>query len=77
MTAYPDTSFLCGFYLKQSNSPAAAAHAATMREPLRPLALSAGQMRYATASLGTGSGSSRSQVCIEMHILLRLRGLQW
>lgn len=34
MTAYPDTSFLCGFYLKQSNSPAAAAHAGTMKEPL-------------------------------------------
>ncbi len=34
MTAYPDTSFLCGFYLKQSNSPAAAGHAATMKEPL-------------------------------------------
>jgi predicted nucleic acid-binding protein len=34
MTAYPDTSFLCGFYLRQSNSPAAAAHAATMKEPL-------------------------------------------
>jgi predicted nucleic acid-binding protein len=32
--AYPDTSFLYGFYLKQSTSPAAAAHAATMREPL-------------------------------------------
>lgn len=34
MIAYPDTSFLCAFYVKQSNSPAAAAHAATMREPL-------------------------------------------
>ena len=34
MTAYPDTSFLCAFYLKQSNSTAAAAHAATMKEPL-------------------------------------------
>jgi hypothetical protein len=34
LTAYPDTSFLCAFYLKQSNSPAAAAHAATMKEPL-------------------------------------------
>jgi predicted nucleic acid-binding protein len=34
VTAYPDTSFLCAFYLKQSNSPAAAAHAATMKEPL-------------------------------------------
>ena len=33
MRAYPDTSFLYGFYLKQSNSPAAA-HAATMKEPL-------------------------------------------
>ena len=34
MTAYPDTSFLCAFYLKQSNSQAASAHAATMKEPL-------------------------------------------
>ncbi len=34
MIAYPDTSFLCAFYVKQSNSPAAAAHAATMKEPL-------------------------------------------
>lgn len=34
MTACPDTSFLCGFYVKQSNSAAAAAHAATMKEPL-------------------------------------------
>jgi predicted nucleic acid-binding protein len=32
--AYPDTSFLCAFYIKQSNSPVAAAHAARMREPL-------------------------------------------
>lgn len=35
MTAYPDTSFLCAFYVKQSNSPSAAAYAATMREPLQ------------------------------------------
>ena len=34
MKAYPDTSFLYGFYVKQSNSPAAAAYAATMKEPL-------------------------------------------
>ncbi|MEI7731843.1 MAG: PIN domain-containing protein [Verrucomicrobiota bacterium] len=34
MTAYPDTSFLCGFYLRQSNSPVIAAYASTMREPL-------------------------------------------
>ena len=34
MIAYADTSFLCAFYVKQSNSPAAAAYAATMREPL-------------------------------------------
>jgi hypothetical protein len=32
--AYPDTSFLCAFYVKQSNSSVAAAHAATMKEPL-------------------------------------------
>jgi predicted nucleic acid-binding protein len=34
VTAYPDTSFLCAFYVKQTNSTAAAAHAATMKEPL-------------------------------------------
>jgi len=34
VTAYPDTSFLCAFYVKQSNSAAAAAQAATMKEPL-------------------------------------------
>ncbi len=39
MTACPDTSFLCAFYLKQSNSPAAAAYAATMKEPLNVTAL--------------------------------------
>jgi predicted nucleic acid-binding protein len=33
--AYPDTSFLYAFYLKQSNSPAAAAIADTFREPLQ------------------------------------------
>jgi len=32
--AYPDTSFLCAFYVKQSNSASAATHAAKMREPL-------------------------------------------
>lgn len=35
MTAYPDTSFLCAFYVRQSNSSLAAAHAAQMREPLQ------------------------------------------
>jgi predicted nucleic acid-binding protein len=34
VTAYPDTSFLCAFYLKQSNSAMAAAHSVTMKEPL-------------------------------------------
>jgi predicted nucleic acid-binding protein len=34
VTAYPDTSFLCAFYVKQTNSTAAAAHAATMKKPL-------------------------------------------
>jgi predicted nucleic acid-binding protein len=32
--AFPDTSFLCAIYRKQDNSPLAAAHAATMKEPL-------------------------------------------
>lgn len=45
MTAYPDTSFLCAFYLKQSNSQAAAAHAATMKEPLHATALLAYEFR--------------------------------
>lgn len=45
MTAYPDTSFLCAFYVKQSNSPAAAAHAATMKEPLHIAAFLAYEFR--------------------------------
>jgi predicted nucleic acid-binding protein len=45
VTAYPDTSFLYAFYVKQSNSPAAAAHAATMREPLHVTALLAYEFR--------------------------------
>jgi predicted nucleic acid-binding protein len=43
--AYPDTSFLCAFYLKQSNSQAAAAHAATMKEALQLTALLAYEFR--------------------------------
>lgn len=39
MIALPDTSFLCAIYRRQSNSPAAAAHAATMKEPLHVTAL--------------------------------------
>jgi hypothetical protein len=45
VTAYPDTSFLCAFYLKQSNSPAAAAYAATMTEPLHVNGLLAYEFR--------------------------------
>jgi predicted nucleic acid-binding protein len=45
MTAYPDTSFLCAFYVKQSNSPAAAAYAARMKEPLYVTALLAYEFR--------------------------------
>src|SRR5438046_8738765 len=45
MTAYPDTSFLCAFYVKQSNSPSAAAHAATMHEPLQVSAFLAYEFR--------------------------------
>ena len=45
MIAYPDTSFLCAIYLKQSNSAAAAAHAVTMREPLNITALLAYEFR--------------------------------
>ena len=45
MIAYPDTSFLCAFYLKQSNSPAAAARAATMKEPLHVTVLLAYEFR--------------------------------
>jgi predicted nucleic acid-binding protein len=47
VTAYPDTSFLFAFYVKQSNSPAAAAHAATMKEPLHVTALLAYEFRQA------------------------------
>lgn len=45
MIAYPDTSFLWAFYLKQSNSPAAAAYAIRMREPLHLTALLAYEFR--------------------------------
>ena len=34
MIAFPDTSFLCAFYRRQDNSPAAAACFKTMREAL-------------------------------------------
>lgn len=47
MTAYPDTSFLFAFYVKQSNSRAAATHAATMKEPLHVTALLAYEFRQA------------------------------
>ncbi len=39
MIALPDTSFICAFYRQQDNSPLAAAHAATMKEPLHVTAL--------------------------------------
>lgn len=45
MRAFPDTSFLCGFYVKQSNSPAAASYAATMKEPLHVTPLLAYEFR--------------------------------
>ena len=45
MIAYPDTSFLCAFYVRQSNSVAAAAHAATMKEPLHVAAFLAYELR--------------------------------
>jgi predicted nucleic acid-binding protein len=34
MIAFPDTSFLCAFYRRQDNSPAAAAHFKSMPEAL-------------------------------------------
>ncbi|HEY0456275.1 MAG TPA: hypothetical protein VGE41_07845, partial [Verrucomicrobiae bacterium] len=34
MISYPDTSFLCAFYIKQTNSVLAAQFAATLKEPL-------------------------------------------
>jgi predicted nucleic acid-binding protein len=34
MTAFPDTSFLCALYVRQDNSPAAAAHFKSMTEAL-------------------------------------------
>ena len=34
MIAFPDTSFLCAFYRRQDNSPAAAAHFKSMTEAL-------------------------------------------
>jgi predicted nucleic acid-binding protein len=47
VTAYPDTSFLFAFYVNQSNSPAAAAHAATMNEPLHAAELLVFEFRQA------------------------------
>ena len=47
MTAYPDTSFLFAFYVNQSNSLVAAAHAASMNEPLHVTALLAFEFRQA------------------------------
>lgn len=34
MSAFPDTSFLCAMYVRQDNSPTAAAHFKAMPEPL-------------------------------------------
>lgn len=45
MIAYPDTSFLCAIYVKQSNSASAARYAATMREPLHATAFLAYEFR--------------------------------
>jgi predicted nucleic acid-binding protein len=47
VTDCPDTSFLFAFHVKQSNSPAAAARAAMMREPLHVAALLAYEFRQA------------------------------
>ena len=47
MIAFPDTSFLCAFYRQQDNSKAAAAHAATMKEPLQVTTLLAYEFRQA------------------------------
>jgi predicted nucleic acid-binding protein len=47
VTAYPDTSFLFGFYVKQSNSQATAELAAMMKEPLHVTALLAYEFRQA------------------------------
>ena len=45
MIAFPDTSFLCAIYRRQDNSQMAAAHAATMKEPLPVTALLAYEFR--------------------------------
>ena len=45
MIALSGTSFLCAFYRRQDNSLAAAAHAATMKEPLPVTALLACEFR--------------------------------
>jgi predicted nucleic acid-binding protein len=45
--AYPDTSYLFAFYVRQSNSPAAASYAATMREPLHITEVLAYEFRQA------------------------------
>lgn len=45
MIAFPDTSFLCALYRQQDNSRLAAAHAATMKEPLHVTVLLAYEFR--------------------------------
>jgi predicted nucleic acid-binding protein len=52
VNAYPDTSFLFAFYVKQSNSRVAAAHAATMKEPLHVTSLLAYEFRQALSFQG-------------------------
>jgi predicted nucleic acid-binding protein len=72
VTAYPDTSFLFAFYVKQSNSPAAAAHAATMKEPLHVTALLSYEFRQAlrfqawrhSANPGEGIALADAQVAL-------------
>ena len=45
MTAYPDTSFLCALYVRQSTSVAAIAHYLRMKEPLSVSVLLLGEFR--------------------------------
>ena len=72
MTAYPDTSFLFAFYVTQSNSPAAAAHAATMTEPLHVTALLAYEFRQALRfQAWRNSANPREGIALsDMHIAL-------
>ena len=73
MRAYPDTSFLFAFYVKQSNSATAAAYARTMREPLHITTLLAYEFRQALRfqTWRRASNPNLGLAAAHMHIALQ------